>query len=568
MPTAAFKTWAARSNAKRVVAAIMQPWNLATNAPLTIRVADSGGVLDGVNHFKELILEAPTFEHSAQQITHGIAIPSFGELLLAINSADYADAGRSKIWGQLLDPSQFAWEGHPIEYLVGGPDLAWSDWATSMSGVMGHPGFTDGEMRLTMYSSAEPALNKPMPPNEYQNDSWDAWQASTAYALGALVSPSSANGHFYLCTSAGTSGASEPSWSTTNGATTTDGGATWTCCQIPDSTEGAVRPIAYGWVDNIGPVLIDETSHVYQVHDPSFGPIEAISAVYVDGVQKTPGTDYTLSADLCTFWLGADPSGQVTSDAKGRKVAGSFIDKPGDIASDCLQTFGGMASGDLIAADFTSYATDVPFPMGIWVATSNATGDVVDDLLKSLLTIWGPNRVGQIFIKRIQAASGSAVQAELNDRNLYEWGAVPAWDVAWKIEIQGARNHTPQSNPDETVTEARRAWLKEAWRTGSAQDSGILTDYPRAVSEGPHQTHLKNISDCITVAGWHLALKGVQRVFHEVEADLALLSVELGEETRCTRNKFGLDSGAPGVLWVSDESYGALGYFLTAESLI
>lgn len=54
------------------------------------------------------------------------------------------------------------------------------------------------------------------------------WQAGTAYSLGAYRSPTSPTGVLYKCTTAGTSGASEPTWTTTLGATVSDGTAVWT----------------------------------------------------------------------------------------------------------------------------------------------------------------------------------------------------------------------------------------------------------------------------------------------------------------------------------------------------
>ena len=54
------------------------------------------------------------------------------------------------------------------------------------------------------------------------------WQASTAYALGELAVPTTRNGHRYRCTTAGTSAAAEPTWPTGGAATVTDGSVTWT----------------------------------------------------------------------------------------------------------------------------------------------------------------------------------------------------------------------------------------------------------------------------------------------------------------------------------------------------
>lgn len=64
-----------------------------------------------------------------------------------------------------------------------------------------------------------------------------AWLASTAYALGDYVVPTTENGYRYECTTAGTSGTTEPVWPTTIGATVTDGSVVWTCRAKNPSTD-------------------------------------------------------------------------------------------------------------------------------------------------------------------------------------------------------------------------------------------------------------------------------------------------------------------------------------------
>lgn len=63
------------------------------------------------------------------------------------------------------------------------------------------------------------------------NNLWeDDWAATTAITLGTYVKPTSANanGHFYLCTTAGTTAGAEPTWPTTYNGTVTDGTVVWT----------------------------------------------------------------------------------------------------------------------------------------------------------------------------------------------------------------------------------------------------------------------------------------------------------------------------------------------------
>lgn len=51
---------------------------------------------------------------------------------------------------------------------------------------------------------------------------------TAAVTVGQYTVPAALNGRMYRCTTAGTTGAGEPTWSVTNGGTVTDGTAVWT----------------------------------------------------------------------------------------------------------------------------------------------------------------------------------------------------------------------------------------------------------------------------------------------------------------------------------------------------
>ena len=71
------------------------------------------------------------------------------------------------------------------------------------------------------------------PPNSigirYIMPSQGAWEAARAYVVGYNARPVTDNGLKYICTTPGTSGATQPTWPTTIGGTVVDGTATWTC---------------------------------------------------------------------------------------------------------------------------------------------------------------------------------------------------------------------------------------------------------------------------------------------------------------------------------------------------
>ncbi len=94
-----------------------------------------------------------------------------------------------------------------------------------------------------------------------------AWILSTLYVarihgdafFGSVVRPTTYNGRNFICTTGGTSGLTEPSWNTTIGATTADGGAVWT----------AVYPrTAHGTVTGVNP----DTVTIYDSSQDAPGP--------------------------------------------------------------------------------------------------------------------------------------------------------------------------------------------------------------------------------------------------------------------------------------------------------
>lgn len=79
-----------------------------------------------------------------------------------------------------------------------------------------------------------PALNA-----DNANTPLSSANRSGAQVLGNLIQNNTQD-HYFICTTAGTTGAGEPTYNTTTGATTTDGGCTWTCL-------GAVTSFTTKW---------------------------------------------------------------------------------------------------------------------------------------------------------------------------------------------------------------------------------------------------------------------------------------------------------------------------------
>lgn len=99
------------------------------------------------------------------------------------------------------------------------------------------------------------------------------WQPSTNYVVGdTRKSPSMTAGMFAICTVLGTSGTSEPTWSTTTGTTVTDNGVTWVMAKAISSNGG----------DITGNLTISGNSIALLAYP--------IGAVYISMVSTSPAT--------------------------------------------------------------------------------------------------------------------------------------------------------------------------------------------------------------------------------------------------------------------------------------
>ena len=118
------------------------------------------------------------------------------------------------------------------------------------------------------------------------------WAATTAEAVGALVRPATANGYLYVCTTAGTTGSTAPTWPTAVNATVTDGTVTWACVgeAIWQLSSAAVQ-----WTAPAGNTLAAVAAAIYDSTPGSAATDPLITAEDFGGTISATGSTYTIS---------------------------------------------------------------------------------------------------------------------------------------------------------------------------------------------------------------------------------------------------------------------------------
>lgn len=132
--------------------------------------------------------------------------------------------------------------------------------------------YTSGEIKhhyidspSTFPATTLVALNsyfQPAAPNGFRYKVTDvsigatAWAAAVAKSLANFVKPTVSNKYRYECTTAGTTGATEPTWPTVDGSSVVDGTVTWTCRDTATTGAAPVYPTSIGGTVNTGSVQL------------------------------------------------------------------------------------------------------------------------------------------------------------------------------------------------------------------------------------------------------------------------------------------------------------------------
>lgn len=320
---------------------------------------------------------------------------------------------------------------------------------------------------------------------------------------------------------------------------------------IGGTTANAQKPIplTYGEVYNIEPLLVDSATRKYQLHD---GQIEAITTVYDNGKSVAFTADLTAG----TFTLSAAPVGRVTTDAKGCKLSGTYINKVGEIIQRILLARSTLVTGDLDTASFTALNALCTQAVGIYIGDRRNTIDVLDELIKTIGGYYGFGRAGLFKVGRLDAPSGSPI-LDLTADDIEEFGLTVkarALPVA-TIRLGYKRNWTVQTDGvDSTVSAARRAELADTYQVVSATNAGIGATFLTPLSPDVVGTLFVSQSDAQTEANRRAALAGQLRYRYRTECFTAAARIELGQVIRLTHPRYSFAMGSLAVVVYIDES--------------
>tara|TARA_R110002124_G_scaffold281995_1_gene456812 strand:+ start:358 stop:1800 length:1443 start_codon:yes stop_codon:yes gene_type:complete len=309
---------------------------------------------------------------------------------------------------------------------------------------------------------------------------------------------------------------------------------------------GKPIPLTVGQVFNITPVLINASTHQYQVHD---GQINAITEVRDNGVSVS----FTANLSAGTFVLSSQPSGVITCDVQGAKPSGTYHVKTADIV-EYLVKREALVSADLDAASFTAFNTKVPYIVGHYMPGRVNLISVIDEITLSSGSYWLFNRSGKMILWQLDNVTGTAVESFDADDVLDDTFSFINSDLPYARSAIGyQKNYTVQNNAAGSVSEANRNIYSGNNLISAAVNSSIITAHPLALKPDALNSAISLIADANTEAARVLALRNIVRFVYEATFSTGPFEIQLGDEISVIYPRFGFENGKNVIVVGLDE---------------
>jgi hypothetical protein len=431
--------------------------------------------------------------------------------------------------------ANYAFAGWPAKILIGDPSQAYSTFETLITGKPQQVFFTESDVSVTLRDRMQD-LSKPVQTNKY---------------LGNNVLPNGLEGNIDM--------------------------------------KDKLKPVLYGRVQNITPILVNTAKLIYQVND---GAVGYLPYVYDKGVALTQGPAYTSQAEMLAtqptpgqfrvlhaegyFRLGATPSGTITCDAADTyTLDGAERDIGNTAAQAAIRAVvrpsgseeGGLLSTDIEMGDVAVLDLVAQGIVGVWAADTMSYQAALDTLLGSVGAWYGFDRFDKFRMQRLDAPTGTGVctfrpfrlgsDAGVGDFDILSFRFLPTNDPdrgipTWEIELDWGLNYTVQSkdNLAGSVNLDRQNFLGDQYRTAKAQNTALKTPYPLAMSKKVN-TVLIDGTAAQNEANRLLAIYSVQRDFVEIDTPLnseIIATVDIGRQVYLTAPRFNYTPGRPMVV--------------------
>lgn len=343
------------------------------------------------------------------------------------------------------------------------------------------------------------------------------------------------------------------------------------------TNQDSIRPLVFGEVHNISPLLVDPSQIEYMVND---GNTELIIEIRDNGVPI-----YTHNGTAVTLNVGI-PSGNLTGAVvtlsggtfkMSQKVAGTITASVQGVKNSINLTTGALIPGtynnniaNLIALICTQYgksttrltAADLDLPnlaafaaahteaVGIYIQEKTNVLEVCQTLAASVGAQVYMNRLGKLQLIRLGSniTTGLAVTTPITDSDIlhHSLQIVNKSEVVAATKLGYCRNWTTQTGLLTGIPTAHKDMFSTEEYTNTVVDSSVQTAYKLNAEPEVRDTLLIVKADADAEAARLNNYYKVPKITYSFTGGSRLLSLLLGQEVTIIHNRFNLYNGGSG----------------------
>lgn len=372
-----------------------------------------------------------------------------------------------------------------------------------------------------------------------------------------------------------------------------------------NSIKDTLKPLCFGKCLNISPVLVNSSAHRYQIHD---GRINSVLAVYSNGSELSESLTFPppqgfYYADLLTgiITLGTAPTGdeQITCDVEGAVFTDFYVSgistpntysaTVAGIILGIVLNYAKLPATEIELADFDLLNSDAPQTVGIFLkdikkpdklGKTDSIASFLDKLVISVGAYWMFNTSSKLtvgafkppksettslvvsednsviidetttnIIDEVIPTSGTPIGSislnEIIDIELIKSSDEGSGIPLFNITLQGVKNWTVQTKVAGVVTEDRKEWLKNEYRTFSVTNSHNSFVYNAEDAKMVLETLLTESNEASYEVYRRMRLYREKRLVFRLTVDRKVLplNLDLGQVLTIIYPRFGLDSG-------------------------
>lgn len=331
-----------------------------------------------------------------------------------------------------------------------------------------------------------------------------------------------------------------------------------------------VKPLIFGEVFNITPLLIDPTTLEFMVND---GPIESIIEVRDNGVPLIINSGYTVDLVKGTFKLLNNPAGTITCSVQGDKNP-TYNNTVSTIIKRIVKDFGNptiagaITDADIDLLNFSTFETNHPQKIGIYINSKENLIGICQQIADTLGAQLVATRSGLLKLLKvtIPTSGTTTITDDYILQNSFSVANKP--DIMTTSKLGFCRNWTIQNNLLTGIPSAHKDLMSGEWLSKTYTNTAAQTLFKsNALPEQKDTLMLTDSSGHVTAEATRLVnLWSSQRYTYRFTVTSKFLQLQLGDMITVVHRRFGLSLGAAAQI-VSSEIDWDTG-FMTLEVLI